>query len=559
MTKTKQYLPIWGITVFLILALMLCIKYQLNNVFAWVSFHDPVSNIELKPVYDKHDAKYRLFLPSYLTVDQVEMKKIPGISVTIKDKDQICDFSQRGGVPLGKDLIIATGFLSYGWSEIIQVWQCDKLPTLHIQAESDVIEYLHADKENSREVSVKLIGPDQMKIFSDLGVLSGRGNGTWEGQAKRPYNLSFPEEKTFGPFKNISNFCLLAEHSDDSKVKNSTAYYLGSELNIPYASEYMYIDVFVNGAYLGLYGVVTKDNYKGFIQTDNIQAVFEFTSNAQNVDFGTYVTKKPINVIYGEVKFVRDILTELEKAINEKNWEKCESIIDLDSVARKYTLEEFMANMDLTHASQYYFINDENKIQCMLPWDYDWSLGYSVTYYNNKQVYEIKAYRSYASWYTMLLENDKFRDLIVKELQGNYTEEMITSVVKHMRDNQQLIDTSRECDIARWKNLRPFRPFTAERKSMDTYYWKYRIFLQERKKFLLNYFSNTDNFCKVSFVGDHYSNLCIPKGELLWKYLDGANIILAEDSELWYTKSGMTPEQVQEVTGDITFYSKNNN
>ena len=94
-------------------------------------------------------------------------------------------------------------------------------------------------------------------MLSSSATMYGRGNGSWDSPSKKPYNLEFPQEISVGSFTDVTKLCLLAEFSDESRLRNSLAYYAGKELGVDYASAYQYTNLYVNGEYLGLYGIVT--------------------------------------------------------------------------------------------------------------------------------------------------------------------------------------------------------------------------------------------------------------------------------------------------------------
>lgn len=446
--------------------------------------------------------------------------------------------------------------------EKVKVFTTDGLPSLYIKGEDDLLDVIHESKRNEKSVIAAMADEDGTPLFSSYSTMTGRGNGSRRDQDKRPYNLDFKDGISVGPFQNIEKLCLLAEYSDESKMRNALSYYAGQKVGIPYASAYMYTNVYINGEYKGLYGIVTKQEYKKHLQEDGIKAVFELASNDYGLYFNTdHLDHKLVDVRYGDLEYIREMVNALEIALEEKNWDVCYRYIDTDSFARKYALDEFLGNADLGFASQYFYIDSEDMIHCMLPWDYDWTMANSISYYNNKPICEVKAYRFPQCWFTILLEDVHFREAVSEELEEMLTDTFLREMIEHMDEIIGEIAVSRSCDLERWEHAKPYNEFSlsAGLDSFQDYSGLFSDFFYNRRNFLVEYFANIEDYNVIVFNGPQYGNYCIPRGAALWDYLEGATILQSKKTTPafagWYTVDGLTPEDIDVVTEDMMFYA----
>jgi uncharacterized repeat protein (TIGR02543 family) len=86
----------------------------------------------------------------------------------------------------------------------------------------------------------------------NLEYIRGRGNSTWMTD-KKPYKLKLEKSADlFGMGKN-KHWVLLANRYDNSLMRNKMTYWLGKELGLEYTPECVFVDVVMNGQYLGSY------------------------------------------------------------------------------------------------------------------------------------------------------------------------------------------------------------------------------------------------------------------------------------------------------------------
>ncbi len=549
-----------------IAALMLAVVFWLSFIadvplLEHIKFEEVVYGLEIEPYYDETDDVYYLFIPSYVKPDDIKIGSSDFVDASFSDEagDYGAELSE---VPLSQNITLTLTNFFRKETYSFQIWQCETLPTVYIETESGSMDYVNEDKDNEEDATVIFINTDGTIEFSGLSSITGRGNTTW-GQAKNPYNLKFSSDISIWDFTDINALCLLANYCDYSCMRDAIVHYVARENNIAYSSDYQFVNMYTNGDYMGLYAVATKQEYKKHIKTDGITAVFEITRYGEEDKSFQSKAGTNIEAIYGEMPLIEEIIDKFETALLQYNFEEAFSYIDVESFAKKYTLEEIFLNMDMTYEnSQYFYIDDNNIIHCMCAWDYDRTFGfYNGAYYNNHPVNEmIVYYRDNNSWYKYLIKSRDFCEEIITVLNTDYTDSFIREIDLFMENCISDIETSWRCNNVRWEheytmwklgfeNLREFLEF-------------YHLVIDCRRDFLTDYLLNQENYCIVSFSSGSpviYTNICIPYGEKLSGYIQDYTLtkidkINGEKFLGWYTKDDMTPEDIDEVTENINFY-----
>ncbi len=97
------------------------------------------------------------------------------------------------------------------------------------------------------------------------------------------------------------------------------------------------------------------------------------------------VVKYPEFATQNEMKWIIDQFVAVENAVYNKDYDTYKELIDVDSFAKMYLIQELTKNLDSASTS-YYIHNDlaSGKLAASPVWDYDWSMG---SYYKYKPVY----------------------------------------------------------------------------------------------------------------------------------------------------------------------------
>ena len=234
--------------------------------------------------------------------------------------------------------------------------------------------------------------------------LRGRGNTTWWfGPEKRPLRFRFDEPREMlGVGSAHRDWILLANHFDQSLLRNYTALYLGRLLdgldNTPRSS---FVHLYVNGQYMGVYQL-TDERDLGVGRTDitlhQNPAISEFMLEwdgrmryepYQDLDWVLTSTDIPFEIrfptgagtSYAHAAYVLDYLERVSYALRSRNFEDFENLVDVPSFVDFYLVQEFMKNPDVHWSSIFMTIRgqgDERRLVMGPLWDFDLAAGGTI-------------------------------------------------------------------------------------------------------------------------------------------------------------------------------------
>ncbi len=268
--------------------------------------------------------------------------------------------------------------------------------------------------------------------------IKGRGNWTWYGSEKQGYSIKLEKKTDLLGMGKSKKWALIGNVPDPTMLRNKLAYYLGREVGLDYSPEGEIVDFFVNGEYFGAFllsekidieeervniadlegkiqntdptesygkkrqawlheiGVVIKyyDGVKdpeditgGYIIEMEMQDRYNlepcgFVTSHQNY----YVIKSPEYASRAQVSYIATLVENMETALYAKDGIhpttalRYTDYIDLDSLVKKYWVEEISKNHDGAKTSQYFYKpadSQSTKLFAGPVWDYDIAFGVS--------------------------------------------------------------------------------------------------------------------------------------------------------------------------------------
>lgn len=285
---------------------------------------------------------------------------------------------------------------------------------------------------------------DRYVIQDATAQIKVRGNGT-SYYSKKPYRIKFAEKQTmFGLNDDLcaKSWVLLAEYTDRTMLKNATAFYLAQEImgsDGYYVSDYMFVNVYINGEYGGLYllaeqqqvneGRITVDkaskknptvNTGYFIELDSwaatedvtfsinyhdlkfkdsdettsrLQTIYTVKSDIYNDDQLNFIKRKVQNtwyVLYDAAYTDRSLDDTPYYTVDangdlvqdpaiQSAYEAVDRVIDVRSLVDTFILQEICENIDIGWSSFFISVDCSSKGNSKLtfeaPWDFDWALG----------------------------------------------------------------------------------------------------------------------------------------------------------------------------------------
>ena len=272
-------------------------------------------------------------------------------------------------------------------------WNGEKITT-------DFYSFLVQDKRNSVKNSTCCIIDNNGITTNIPKKIKGRGNISWNDEAKKSFNITFNEPTTIGQTTS-KKFSIIANASDTTLLRNKIIYDLSNEVELLYTPNISYIDLYINGIFQGNYiaspkvdigknslvflennSDKTNTNFNFLVEVDvwNYQNDTYFvTDNGYNIvlktpDLDSYDESKP--EMKEKYNYIKNTYQKLDNSLYKGTLEELEKICDIDSLATMYLIQEFGKNCDGGFTSTFFTYNaQEEKFYAVPIWDCDAMMG----------------------------------------------------------------------------------------------------------------------------------------------------------------------------------------
>ncbi len=262
--------------------------------------------------------------------------------------------------------------------------------------------------------------------------IRGRGNSTWVNFDKKPYRLRLGTSAALLGMPANRHWVLLANHGDKSLLRNEIAFEVSRRLGMPYTTRSRFVEVFLNGNYLGNYelaehlrtgsnrvdiaslgpGDEAEPDISGgyLLELDWPGPDTSFTTSRcglpLRVDAPDSLTVTQTGWIIGHMNGIESVLAGpdfADPAAGYAAW------LDVDSFVNWYVLNELLMNRDAFRGSTF-FTKDRNARLAIGPiWDHDLSMGNNrLMFATNPGNPEAFSRLGETCWYSRLLEDPAF-------------------------------------------------------------------------------------------------------------------------------------------------------
>ena len=238
---------------------------------------------------------------------------------------------------------------------------------------------------------------DSVATYDSLRV-RGRGNSTW-GLPKKPYRLKFNRKERFlgKGHANAKSWTLLANHSDKTLLRNAVASFIGKQMGQPFVPSAEFVDVVLNGEYLGNYQIsdqmqVHRKRVEIAEQKDvplegaDISGgyLFEFAGTLDgeksyfhsNRGQAVAIKSPDDDVITGEQKeYLRSFINDFEDRLYSSDYQDSvlgyRAVVDSNTLASWFVANEYTANPDGYYSTYAYKERGDGHLYWGPMWDYD--------------------------------------------------------------------------------------------------------------------------------------------------------------------------------------------
>lgn len=519
----------------IILSLVVLVLVIVGNVMSVDVFHKQCGHLIVNPgnaklYFDKYDITISgydkdgvtfFFLPSFIRVDKIDQSNseykiclTEGSMLDIPLKNQIQDVLVHG--PDGSITPWKLG-----------IFQSENLYTMNVSL--DNLAYYDVDHDNYSDASVTMLSPSGKITYNvENALIKGRGNGSWPGEArdaKRPFQIKLPEDVSFCGMKRTDKWALITD--DETGLHTKLAYDLASDMEMEYAIESDWVDLYINNEYMGLYllchepnigsgdldiGNLTPLNRRYAEETELVEGEdlkgYEYSLGNNPVPQGGYLIEKnvqdryynkksgfkcdkyyfsmksPKNASIEEVTYLRDFVCDVDKKLHRNDNEQT-SMIDEYSFARQYLITEISLNPDAAITSYYFYKKSGiEKLYAGPCWDFDGAFGewsdckdYTASIFDIYEYRRVHTGETALDWDECLVENDDYskyvKSVFIKYI--DVYENLLSSGVDRYHDK---IYNALCMDQIRWRGYDDYAP------RIENYYKYLYFFLYHRLKYL---------------------------------------------------------------------------
>jgi len=419
---------------------------------------------------------YYLFVPKTIDIKNltiqyqygVDIKQVSSGTIDNTNKRIINNFANNDTLK-----IVANDNTNY----TIKVMQSD-IPSICINLKNDVsLQTVHAgSKDIKYDASMQVIGAtDNSYNISDNNIqFKGRGNSTWK-MDKRGYQIKLDKKQNLLGIGNgkSKKWVLLANQADRTLLRNKIAYDLGVETGLTNIPNSTFVDLYVNGEYIGNYLLSDKvetgssrvnlTNEKGaLVEIDNEYGKYEplyFTTNSSKMTFALKESYAGDNDLGEKAEQValnsfQTSINQFETALNTKaSWEQIKKIIDVKSFAKLYLVMELSENPDALYSSTYFYKDGDNDVIHAGPvWDFDAAFGYYKSDYKGGNYNIDFLLKQRNTWYTKLFQYNQFVAL-VNETYNNEMKAKFNNINTKIDTLKASMSKSIKMNFVRWDYL----------------------------------------------------------------------------------------------------------
>ncbi len=368
-------------------------------------------------------------------------------------------------VACGPDDKPDTGGPNQGTGEENKISPAHMVAAMEINTDAPIV---GKEPEDYVNCTISIDHPDDRWDFNATGRIRGRGNSTWLWYDKKPYRIKLDEKSEIIGLAANKDWVLLANYRDPTHVMNTYVFEAGHVMGLPYTNHTRYVEVTLNGDYVGLYQLTEQIEQGGTrVDVDKTEGVLisldvddgPSLSPDSGDNFWSSVYGMPVCVKYpedaGQLKYaaIRGDFGKLEKAVQAIRKCKGESdamkaqraklmddvreLLDVQSFIDYIILQELIYNVELAAPRSMYMHKDKGGKWVMGPlwdfdagFDFDWGIMYTGHHY-------------FDSYTKLLLGTDP-----IHHTQGNW------GVPEFFTD---LFRSEDFCDefIARWNEVSP--------------------------------------------------------------------------------------------------------
>jgi hypothetical protein len=250
-------------------------------------------------------------------------------------------------------------------------------------------------KETYVTCTVAIDGKGSYSSYSGAASIRGRGNSSWLWYDKKPYRIKLNEKSEILGLKADKDWVLLANYRDPTFLMNVFAFEMADWLGLPYTNHSRFVEVTLNGAYIGLYQlteqveqgtnrVAVADDGGILLSLDEDDGPVTVPDAGDNFESAKY--KLPVAVKYPEkqtadqLTAIKNDFAKVEEAIAASDYDALAKVLDISSLINFLLLQELTYNVELATPRSMYMHKNPGGVYVMGPaWDFDGGFDFDWT------------------------------------------------------------------------------------------------------------------------------------------------------------------------------------
>lgn len=342
------------------------------------------------------------------------------------------------------------------------------------------------DKADYRGCTIKIESDTAVWNYEGRGRIRGRGNSTWLWYPKKPYRIKLDEKAEILGMAEEKDWVLLANYRDPTHLMNTFVFAMGQGLGMPYTNSNRYVEVTLNGDYIGLYQLteqveqgknrVNISSKKGWLLSLDVDdGPAESPTTGDN--FWSSVYRMPVCVKSPEaedyatpetlIDDAKKALGDFEAIIYSHDYEELLKVCDIPVMIDYLLIQEYIYNVELSAPRSIYIHKDkeaDSKWTFGPLWDFDagfdfdWSQmttghkffsDYRETVLGTDPARHVSNYDYTSSFFTDMWKNKQF----VSEVKARWKQIMPRIMAEFWPETKRYAEAAAEAmerDAQRW-------------------------------------------------------------------------------------------------------------
>jgi len=320
--------------------------------------------------------------------------------------------------------------------------------------------------------------------------IKGRGNATWSLD-KKAYQIKLDKKQSILEMGKDKTWIILANHGDRSLIRNKLAYDFAKDMDMEFALDCEFVDVYFNGEYQGNYLLTEKvelgkervNIYDLEEKDENPDAdrvtggyLIEYDRLAESEitwtvgpETGRLITiKSPEEANDEQRAYITGFIGNMEKSIYADDGKSPEGkhyseYMDVDSFIKLYWINEIFKNGDFFYGSTFMYkdVGENEKLYSGPAWDFDITLANACSNAGAGTPARQANLASPIGWWVRtvadgftkrLFAHEDFR-LRNKEIYDTIVRELLLNMSQRADEYAEYIRKSADMNFVRWNVL----------------------------------------------------------------------------------------------------------